>query len=338
MAKKGSLREKNYLKNIIEKIENPVISPPENSEVLERSDNMIDKDKVGGYSQWAKHSGGKFSPTMPTATKLDPGFYELGQGHEIGVYFEKKKMTLDELYYLPSEELQDMIEDIEKFWKRKDKYKQYNFIHKRGILLYGEPGNGKSGIIQLCTKYLIEEMQGIVINISTGDHLEFYQQIIGPFREIEPETPLIVIFEDIDGIAGEGIWTTSMLLNLLDGIKQIDNVVYLATTNYPEKLEERITNRPSRFDRRYEVTMPSVDVREVYIKNKLSEEELQEIDLKRWVRQTEGMSLSHLRELVVSVCAMGNTFEETISRLNGLKVKPRIKSKNKPVGFKTEEE
>ncbi len=294
------------------------------------------KDKVGGYSQWAKHSGGKFSPTMPTAEKLDPGFYELGHSHEIGAYFEKKKMTLDELYYLPSDELQDMIDDIEKFWKRKHKYEEYNFVHKRGILLYGEPGNGKSGIIQLCTKYLIEEMQGIVINISTGDHLEIYQKIIGPFREIEPETPLIVILEDIDGIAGEGTWTTSMLLNLLDGIKQIDNVVYLATTNYPEKLEERITNRPSRFDRRYEVTMPSEEVREVYIKNKLSEEELKEIDLRSWVRQTEGMSLSHLRELVVSVCAMGNTFEETIARLNGLKVKPRIKAKNKPVGFKNE--
>lgn len=295
-------------------------------------------EKTGVYTQWAKHAGGKFSPAMTSAAKLPPGFYELGSSSETGIYFEKKKISLDELYHLPSEELQDMIDDIEKFWQRKHKYLEYNFIHKRGILLYGEPGCGKSGIIQLCTQYLINQMNGIVINISTGDHLDHYQNIIGYFRDIEPETPLIVILEDIDSIANDGHWAGSLLLNLLDGIKQINNVVYLATTNYPEKLEERITNRPSRFDRRYEITMPSKEVREAYIKNKLSPEELDSIDLLTWVKQTNGMSLAHLRELIVSVCAMGNSFEETIARLNGLKLKPKIKSKNKPVGFKTEEE
>jgi len=294
---------------------------------------VIEYNSPTGYNQWAVHPGGKFSPTMPTEKKILPGFYEVGQDNQIGFYLQRKKITIDELYHLPSDELQDMIEDIEKFWDRKEKYKEYNFVHKRGILLYGDPGNGKSGIIQLCTKYLIEEMQGIVINLSNGDQIDWYQHLIGPLREIEPDTPLIVILEDIDGIAGEGHWSTSMLLNLLDGIKQIDNVVYLATTNYPEKLEERITNRPSRFDRRYEVEMPSDKVREAYIKNKLTPEELLSIDLDEWIEKTKGLSLAHMRELVISVCAMGNTFADTMDRLNGLKIKPKIKSKNKEVGF-----
>lgn len=290
-------------------------------------------ETVGGYSQWAIHPGGKYSPAMPTEKKIKPGFYEVGNDNQIGFHLQKKKITIDELYHLPSLELQDMIEDIEKFWKRKEKYAEYNFVHKRGILLYGDPGNGKSGIIQLCTKYLIEEMKGIVINLANGDQIDWYQNLIGPLREVEPDTPLIVILEDIDSIAGEGSWSSSMLLNLLDGIKQIDNVVYLATTNYPEKLEERITNRPSRFDRRYEIEMPNAEVRESYIKNKLSPAELLSIDLKEWIKKTEGLSLAHMRELVISVCAMGNTFEDTMDRLNGLKIKPRIKSKNKEVGF-----
>jgi len=294
---------------------------------------VIEYNSPTGYNQWAVHPGGKFSPTMPTEKKILPGFYEVGQDNQIGFYLQRKKITIDELYHLPSDELQDMIEDIEKFWDRKEKYKEYNFVHKRGILLYGDPGNGKSGIIQLCTKYLIEEMQGIVINLSNGDQIDWYQHLIGPLREIEPDTPLIVILEDIDGIAGEGHWSTSMLLNLLDGIKQIDNVVYLATTNYPEKLEERITNRPSRFDRRYEVEMPSDKVREAYIKNKLTPEELLSIDLDEWIEKTKGLSLAHMRELVISVCAMGNTFADTMDRLNGLKINPKIKSKNKGVGF-----
>lgn len=303
--------------------------------MVTRADDLVksQKETVGGYTQWAIHPGGKYTPTMPTKEKIKSGFYEVVNDQQLGYCLQRKKITIDELYHLPSPDLQDIIEDIEKFWQRKDKYKEYNFIHKRGILLYGDPGNGKSGIIQLCTKYLIEEMGGIVINLSNGDQIDFYQNLIGPLREIEPDTPLIVILEDIDSIAGESSWASSMLLNLLDGIKQIANVVYLATTNYPEKLEERITNRPSRFDRRYEITMPNTEVRETYIKNKLTPEELLSIDLKEWIKKTEGLSLAHMRELIISVCAMGNTFENTIDRLNGLKIKPRIKSKNKEVGF-----
>ena len=65
-------------KDIIERLENTntEISVEEHQLIQEKKE---EKDRVGGYSQWAKHSGGKFSPTMPTAAKLDPGFYELGQ-------------------------------------------------------------------------------------------------------------------------------------------------------------------------------------------------------------------------------------------------------------------
>ena len=285
------------------------------------------------FTQWAIHSGGKFSPTLSTTEKLEPGFYEVGFDSNTGHYLEKKDVNTDELYELPSAELMDIIEDIEKFWNRKDKYEQYNFIHKRGILLYGEPGCGKSAIIQLCTKQLTNQMGGIVINVTNGDQVEYYSKIIGKLRQVEPERPLVVIFEDIDAIASEGSWTTSMILNLLDGIKQIQNVVYIATTNHPDKLEDRITNRPSRFDRRYEVELPNDEVRKAYIQNKLSEDDLKGIDMELWVKETEGFSLAHMRELVISVITMDNSFEDTVARLKGMKVKPKIKSKSSSIGF-----
>lgn len=294
---------------------------------------------VNDYSQWAVHKGNKFSPTTETVKGVPPGFYEVGLDSNIGYYLQKKHVNTDELYQLPSDELTDIIEDIQKFWQRADRYKEYGFLHKRGILLYGDPGMGKSGIIQLITKHLVDNMQGIVINLTNGDQIEWYGELITSFRQIEPNRPIIVILEDIDGIASEGSWSTSMLLNILDGVKQIDNVVYIATTNYPEKLEERITNRPSRFDRRYEVEPPTDDVRLAYFKNKLTTEDLKSVKIADWVKKTEGMSLAHLRELVISVVAMGNSFESTLDRLNGLKKKPVVKSKrNNRVGFGTANE
>ncbi len=291
-----------------------------------------EKENSLNYSQWGIHSGGKYTPAMSTTPQLPSGFYEIGHEGQIGTFMELKKVNTDELYQLPSPELTDIIEDIEKFWNRADKYKEYGFLHKRGILLYGDPGAGKSGIIQLCTKHLIEKMNGIVINLTNGDQIELYSKFISSLRTVEPNRPLIVILEDIDGIAGEGTWSTSMLLNLLDGVKQIDNVVYIATTNYPEKLEERITNRPSRFDRRYKVELPNDEIREAYIRHKLTDEDIKNVDITEWVKRTDGMSLSHLKEVVISTIVMGREFEEVMDNLEGLKKAPSIKGSG-IVGF-----
>jgi len=51
-----------------------------------------------------------------------------------------------------------------------------------------------------------------------------------------------------------------------------------------------------------------------------------------WVKKTDGMSLSHLKEVVISVIVMGRTFEETINNLEELAERPRIKGSGN-VGF-----
>jgi SpoVK/Ycf46/Vps4 family AAA+-type ATPase len=245
----------------------------------------------------------------------------------------KQALNIDELYELPSPEIESILSDIKIFWRKRETYKEYNFVHKRGILLYGDPGCGKSGIIQLCVKNLIEEENGIVINIKEDEDFKAFVEFVPTIRTIEPERPLIVILEDIDSLAGEDRYSTTKLLNILDGVKQIENVVYIATTNYPEKLQERITNRPSRFDRRYEVQMPSRDIRESYIKNKLSDDDLKNINLEEWLDSSEDMSLSHLKELVISVIVMGKDFKESLATLNALSDKPKIKGGKKKSGI-----
>jgi SpoVK/Ycf46/Vps4 family AAA+-type ATPase len=283
---------------------------------------------------WSISKGGEFAPSFSTVDQVPAGLYELGWNASLSTHVIKKvPVNTDELYELPSEEIKNILEDIDQFWTRREIYKQYNFIHKRGILLYGEPGCGKSGIIQLCVKHIIERMNGIVINIKDEDEVRFFSEFIPTIRKIEPTRPLIVILEDIDSLAGEDSYSTTKLLNILDGIKQIENVVYIATTNYPEKLQERITNRPARFDRRYQVEMPSIEIREAYLNSKLTKEDLERIDLPVWLELTEGMSLSHLKELVISVIVMGKDFKDAIEHLTGLKNSPRIK-KSRNVGFK----
>lgn len=281
---------------------------------------------------WSKLKNDEYSPAYLTVPKVPCGIYSITYNHNLGTQTLKKMpFKTDELYHLPSYEIQDILNDIENFWNRTEVYKKYNFIHKRGILMYGSPGCGKSGIIQLLSKQIIEK-DGIVLNIKDEEDVELFINFIPTFRKIEPNRPIVVILEDIDAIAGESRHQTSKLLNILDGINQIENVVYIATTNHPEKLEDRITNRPSRFDRRYKVELPDSNIRKSYILNKLNEDDLKRINIEEWIDKTNGMSLSHLKEVVVSVIVMGRSFEETIENLNGLKKRPSINGTGK-MGF-----
>ena len=281
---------------------------------------------------WGTLQDEEFVPAFTSVPKVPSGIYEVVYNRQLNQHTLKKQpFKTDELYQLPSYEIMDILRDIQNFWDRKDKYKEYNFVHKRGILMYGEPGCGKSGIIQLIAKQLIEN-DGIIINIKDQDDVDYFMDFISTFRKIEPNRPLIVLLEDIDSIAGENSHSTSRLLNILDGVKQIEDVVYIATTNYPEKLQDRITNRPSRFDRRYKVELPNEEIREAYIRHKLTDEDIENVDIKEWVKRTEGMSLSHLKEVVISTIVMGREFEEVMENLEGLKKAPSIKGSGK-VGF-----
>ena len=284
------------------------------------------------FALWTIVGDGSYIASPDATKRLPSGLYELAWNNRFNEWSIKKQaINTDELYELPTPEIKEILSDIKSFWKKADLYREYKLMHKRGILLYGDPGCGKSGILQLCMKHIIEELSGLVINIKDEDSIKAYVDLIPRLRQIEPDRPLVVIIEDIDSVAGDSNYSTSVLLNILDGIKQIENVVYIATTNYPEKLEDRITNRPSRFDRRYYVAPPSREVREAYLKNKIGTSKI-DIDYNKWLDDTEGLSMSHLKELFISVYLLDVNYESAIEHLQGMKKKPRGKQQ-KGIGF-----
>jgi len=275
------------------------------------------------YYQWSSINGSKFLPTGKTIKILTPGLYDVFFDNRSQKYgLNKIEFTTDELYKLYDKETESILHEIQKFWSSKEIYKKYKLIYKRGILLHGEPGCGKSGIIQLCTEHLIRELKGIVINIKNAAMIEGFLKIIPNLRQIEPNRPLIVILEDIDSIITDDKYVTSQILNILDGITQYNNIVYIASTNYPEKLADRITNRPGRFDKRYHISLPSKEVRLEYLKRKIKDEK---IDIKKWVLDTEDMSLSHIKELLISVLIVGTPYDDAIEYLKSLKIRPTNK-------------
>jgi SpoVK/Ycf46/Vps4 family AAA+-type ATPase len=155
------------------------------------------------------------------------------------------------------------------------------------------------------------------------------------FRKIEPDRPLVCIFEDIDAVIE--MHGDSELLGWLDGSHQINKVINIATTNYPERLDRRIVSRPRRFDRIIKIEAPTAAMRETYLRRKLPDL-VSNGQLTHWVDLTDGLSFAALAELVISVACLGNTLEDTVKLLRLLEEQhPSSKDFDRPgsMGFAT---
>lgn len=83
------------------------------------------------------------------------------------------------------------------------------------------------------------------------------------------------------------------------------SILFLATTNYPERLDRRFIERPSRFDTIKHIEQPSPSSRREFLKAK--EPSLSPTELDEWVELSAGFSIAHLKELVIAVKCLDQT-------------------------------
>lgn len=264
---------------------------------------------MGNFKQWTTSDNTTFFPAGSVVKQLPPGYYDVCDTMH-GICFGKKATKSESLIRFPDSETDLVIEEIGKFWELEDKFRENNLPYKRGIMLYGPPGSGKSCCIRLAIEDLTHKRNGIVIDFPRTQLFKEAYEII---RQIHPEMPIVVLMEDVDNILSHG---ESETLNLLDGIYDIDKVVFLATTNYPERLGSRIMNRPSRFDKKFLIGMPSAEAREMFIRSKLTEDD--ESTIKTWVEDTDGFSIAHIKELYVANRILGDVYDRALAVLRGM--------------------
>lgn len=260
---------------------------------------------------WAVY-GKTYSPCEKATKEMPAGHYLIRNNPERGIFFSEKSVNMDELMILPDSASEEIIAGIQKFWTKEEHYRKFKFLWKRGVLLYGPPGSGKTSTVQIIASEIVKK-NGLAI-YAYNPALTI--QGLDILRYIEPKRPIVVVLEDIDSIIdhhGE-----AELLSLLDGEFQIDNAVFIATTNYPEELDKRITNRPSRFDVVKKIGMPSEEAREVYLSAKNPRLKEDKRELKKWVKDTENFSIAHMKEVIISVECLEIPYESVMERLNSM--------------------
>ncbi|VTS00072.1 AAA family ATPase [Tuwongella immobilis] len=257
--------------------------------------------------QWAVMDGGKFQPCGATTAALPAGAYSCFLDPYGQPYFMQKPLLVDELIDFPGSLPNRILHELDQFWTLGERFAKYGFLHRRGFLFWGKQGCGKSSLIHQITSKVI-----------ASGHVAFFCQYprafvacMEKFRQVEPERPIVCIFEDIDAIIQHH--GDSDLLQWLDGNTQVNKAVNLASTNYPEKLDRRIIARPRRFDRILQIETPDESMRRAYFLAKLPE--LSPVEMERWVLLTESLPFAALAEVIISVCCLGNSLEETVKRL-----------------------
>lgn len=262
----------------------------------------------GACPRWSEVEAGVFSHFYSSGARLPAGTYRCILRHDEGICLQRVDSKNDETLLMPDPVAESLIREAQKFWLAADDFRRLGFLHKRGFLLMGPAGCGKTSIINQVAEYVLRDLNGVVLLVTDPARAEV---VLSNLRQVEPERPLLAVIEDIDAMLGEG--SEERLLSLLDGKTQVDHILFIATTNYPERLDQRLMARPSRFDRVELIGLPSAEVRRAYLENRVPD--LMDGELARWIELSEGFSLAHLKELVLAVRCLGTDVSQAAHRL-----------------------
>jgi cell division protease FtsH len=253
--------------------------------------------------------GNSAQATTTTVGKLEAGVYNI-EATMTGIQFEKHSINTDKLLRFKDSRYEAVLKEIEEFWNIGEDFQDLDFTHKRGVLLFGAPGTGKSCLLKLVIESITKERGDIVFLCRRpGLLIEGLRQ----FREVEPDRKALVILEDVDQMC----YDDQALTELFDGDKQINGVLFLGTTNYLERMSARML-RDGRFDRKLEVKNPPKEGRKAYLEAKLGNHKRKDL-IPELTEKTDGFSFAQMRELLVSVCCYKYDVDSSIDRIrNGI--------------------
>ena len=227
-----------------------------------------------------------------------------GAGSEFGyqeigpvVFFHRPTVGADDVI-LPETAMAAIKAEVFGIAAQKDRLLASGQHLKRGLLLHGPPGTGKT----LTVRYLVSVLTAHTVVLLTGRGLHMIRAACGLARLLQPS---IVVLEDVDLVAEQrgaygphGNPVLFEVLNEMDGLEPDADVVFLLTTNRPDRLEPALAARPGRVDLAIETPLPDADARRRLVDLYGRGIDLHLDDPDRVVQRTEGVTASFVKELM----------------------------------------
>jgi hypothetical protein len=219
-----------------------------------------------------------------------------GHGQTLMTFHQRPGLNAADLI-LPAEVLAVVQRQVVEVARHKQRLLRAGQHLKRGLLLYGPPGVGKTHTV----RYLTSALTGTTVIQLTGNALHLIGEACSVARALQP-TMLIV--EDVDLIAedrGENPGHNPLLfqlLNEMDGLAEDADVVFVLTTNRADLLEPALAARPGRVDQAVELTLPDGPARRRLFELYRGRLEVDTSRLDDVIERTDGVTASFLKELL----------------------------------------
>ncbi len=225
------------------------------------------------------------------------------------------KSRLEELI-LPGDTKAQIVGDLRQFFDSRETYDRLGVPWRRGVLLTGPPGNGKTHFIKALANTL--DIPCLYVKSLKGRYDNDHINIRAIFDRARRVAPCMLVLEDLDALAVEE--NRSFLLNELDGFASNAGILTVATTNHPGKLDPALLDRPSRFDRKYNFGLPGPTERDRYFGGWAtqlpSDYVLSDHVRAELVTLTESFSFAYLKELFLStMTAIASAPEKTLDQV-----------------------
>lgn len=207
-----------------------------------------------------------------------------------------------------NEEAKESLNDIVDFLKNPDKYSNYGARMPKGVILYGDPGTGKT----LLAKAVAGEAGVPFYAVSGSDFVQVYvgvgaSRIRNLFKKAKSHGKAVIFIDEIDAIgkqrdnnknggSDERDQTLNALLTEMSGFSESDGIIVMAATNRLDMLDSALL-RPGRFDRHIEIALPDISAREKILALHLKNKPVIDINLKDLAQKTAYFSGAKLESL-----------------------------------------
>jgi len=208
-----------------------------------------------------------------------------------------------------NDEAKESLKDIVDFLKNPEKYASYGARMPKGVILYGDPGTGKT----LLAKAIAGEANVPFYAVSGSDFVQMYvgvgaSRIRNLFKKAKTHGKAVIFIDEIDAIgkqrssnksgnSDEKDQTLNALLTEMSGFKESEGIVVIAATNRLDILDEALL-RPGRFDRHIEVSLPDINAREKILNLHFKNKPVSDMNIRDIAHNTAYFSGAKLENLV----------------------------------------